>query len=48
MCRIRLELYAQRSPPDLLVLGLLLIIIIITDAFHCLYDKNRAQVTKKI
>ncbi len=46
MCRIRLELYAQRSPPDLLVLGLLLIII--TDAFHCLYDKNRAQVTKKI
>jgi hypothetical protein len=47
MCRIRLELYAQRSPPDLLVLGLLLIIII-TDAFHCLYDKNRAQVTKKI
>lgn len=39
MCRIRLELYAQRSPPDLLVLGLLLIIII-TDVFHCLYDKN--------
>ena len=35
MCRIRLELYATRSTRDLLVLGLLLLLLVITVKFHC-------------
>jgi len=46
MCRMGLELYAQRSYRDLLVLGLLLLIII-TGAFHYYHDQIWAQVTKK-
>lgn len=45
MCRIGLDLYAQRSSRDLLVLGLLLLII--TGAFHYFHDQIWAQVTKK-
>lgn len=46
MCRIGLELYAQRSYRNLLVLGLLLLIIV-TGAFHYFHNQFWAQVTKK-
>ena len=34
MCRIRLELYAARSNPDLLALGLLLLLLVIKVTNH--------------
>ena len=39
MVPYRLVLYAQRSAPDLLVLGILLLLVI-ERVFHCVYTKN--------
>ena len=46
MCRIRLELYAHRNEPDLLGLGLL-ILLLIERVYHYLLKQIPLQVTKK-
>ena len=45
MCRIRLELYAHRNEPDLLGLGLLILLLI--ELCHYLLKQIPLQVTKK-
>ena len=48
MCRIRLELYATRSTRDLLVLGLLLLLLVITVKFHCFAQPNSSASYEEI
>ena len=40
MCRIRLELYAHRNEPDLLGLGLLILLLIIKGVCHYLLNQK--------
>ena len=40
MCRIRLELYAHRNKPDLIGLGLLILLLIIKGVCHYLLNQK--------
>ena len=40
MCRIRLELYAHRNEPDLIGLGLLILLLIVKGVCHYLLNQK--------